>query len=66
VANAPLPPGGALPPGYGFTAGQLTCLRQQIMTFRKLKARARRLGTEERLSEQHHICENQASVVHQA
>ena len=36
---APLPTGGAIPPGYGFTAGQLTCLRQQIMTFRKLKAR---------------------------
>ena len=37
--GAALPPGTALPAGYGFTAGQLTCLRQQIMTFRKLKAR---------------------------
>ena len=30
----------AMPPGFGFTAGQLTCLRQQIMTFRKLKVRS--------------------------
>jgi len=36
TAAAPAP-ALAMPLGYGFTTSQLTCLRQQIMTFRKLK-----------------------------
>lgn len=37
VAGAGVRPPAPPPPGFGFTNPQLTCLRQQIMTFRRLK-----------------------------